>query len=74
MQESFEHKKFVHKNHAIVKKILWLNKTMKLSKHAKYFFSITPCWNIEILIVEHQVSSASLPQLYNNGLSAQEGQ
>ena len=30
-------------------------------------------WNIEILNVEHQVSSAYLPQLYNNGSSAQEG-
>ena len=45
-----------------VKNISWFDKT---TMHY---------WNIEILNVEHQVSSASSPQLWNNGSSVQEGQ
>ena len=36
-------------------------------------FSMMHYWNFELLIVVRQMSSAFLPQLYNNGSSAQEG-
>ena len=54
-----------------VKNISWLDNETELNTWN--FFTIH-YWKIEVLNMEHQVSSAFLPWLYNNGSSAQEGQ